>query len=53
MLDNLLKRAGITKAELARRLGITANAITKWNGVPPQYAQAYLECLIELNRYRP
>jgi len=53
MLDSLLNRAGITKAELARRMGITANAISKWNGCPPQYAQVYLELLIEYNRVRP
>jgi hypothetical protein len=38
---------------LGRRLGITPNAISKWNGVPMQYAQAYLELLIEYNRIRP
>lgn len=53
MLDPLLSRAGITKAELARRMGITANAVSKWNGYPPQYAQAYIELLIEYNRIRP
>jgi len=53
MLDLLLKRAGITKAELSRRLGITPNAVSKWNGVAPQYAIAYLELLVEYNRVRP
>ena len=52
MLDSLLNRAGITKAELARRMGITANAISKWRGHPPQYAQTYLLLLIESNYYR-
>lgn len=49
----LLIRAGITKAELARRLGLTANAVTKWGNTPKQYAKAYLELLIEFNRVRP
>ena len=49
----LLGRAGITKAELARRLGITANAISKWGNSPPRYATAYLELIIEFNRVRP
>lgn len=53
MLDSLLERAGITKAELARRLGITANSISKWKGYAPQYAIAYLELLVEYNRVRP
>jgi len=52
MLDLLLERAGLTKAELARRLGITANAVSLWKGVPPQYAVAYLELLIAYNRVR-
>lgn len=49
----LLARAGITKAELARRLGITPNAVTKWGESPPKYATTYLELLIEYNRVRP
>ena len=49
----LLERAGITKAELARRIGVTANAIAKWKDNPPKYATAYLELLIEYNRVRP
>lgn len=49
----LLARAGITKAELARRLGLTANAVSKWGDGPPRYAMAYLELLIEFNRVRP
>ena len=49
----LLERAGVTKAELARRLGLTGNAISKWGDSPPRYAVAYLELLIEFNRIRP
>lgn len=49
----LLERAGISKAELARRIGITANAIAKWGNSPPRYATAYLELLIAYNRVRP
>ena len=49
----LLARSGITKAELARRLGISSNAVSKWGNGPPRYAVAYLELLIEFNRVRP
>lgn len=49
----LVKRAGISKAELARRLGLNANSVTNWGNSAPRYATAYLELLIELNRYRP
>lgn len=51
--DAILKRAGITKAELARRIGLTANGVSKWGSNPPRYAVAYLELLVELNRVRP
>lgn len=53
MFKKLLGRAGISKAELARRLGLHANSITNWGNCPPQYAVAYLELLIEYNRVRP
>lgn len=49
-LDGLLARAGINKAELARRLGVTQNAVQKWKAVAPKYATVYLELLIEHNR---
>ena len=53
MLSELLSRSGLTKAELSRRLGITANAVSCWKESPPQYAVAYLNLLIEYNRIRP
>ena len=49
-MTDLLKRAGITKAELSRRLGITPQTISNWKEAPPRYAVAYLELLIEHNR---
>lgn len=45
--NELLDRSGITKAELARRLGLTANAVSKWGNSPPGYASAYVELLIQ------
>jgi transcriptional regulator with XRE-family HTH domain len=49
----LLARAGITKSELARALGLTRNGVSKWGTRVPQYAIAYLQLLIEYNRVRP
>ena len=49
----LLKRAGITKAELARRLGLTPNGVSKWGQNPPKYAVTYLELLESFNRVKP
>ncbi len=49
----LLERSGITKAELARRIGVKPGSVTNWKDNPPRYATAYLELLIECNRWRP
>lgn len=49
----LLARAGITKAELARRLGLNPRSVSQWGSNPPQYAVTYLELLIEYNRVAP
>ena len=49
----LLKRAGISKAELARRFGMNPRSISAWKEDPPGYAVAYLELLIDYNRYAP
>jgi len=53
VFSDLLAHAGITKAELARRLGLKAGTISGWREYPPPYAIAYLELLIEYNRVRP
>lgn len=49
----LLERSGITKAELARRLGLNPRSVSAWGASPPQYAVAYLELLIEYRRIAP
>jgi len=51
----LLERSGITKAELARRIGVTKSSIYRWgtDRAAPGYAVAYLELLIKYNRVRP
>lgn len=53
MFNELLQRAGLSKAELARRFLIHVNTPTNWKDEPPGYAIAYLELLIEYNRVRP
>lgn len=49
----LLARAGMTKAELARQLGLTAGAVSRWGKICPRYAEAYLLKVVEANRWRP
>ena len=44
----LLKRAGFSKAELARRLGVTAQTVSDWKGDPPRYALAYLGLYVKV-----
>ena len=53
MFEQLLVRAGISKAELGRRLGLKSPSISRWGSDAPMYAIAYLELLIEYNRVRP
>lgn len=49
----LLARAGITKAELARRFDMNPRTMSAWGSAPPQYAVAYLELLVAYNRVAP
>lgn len=51
--NELLARAGITKAELSRRFAINPRTVSAWGEEPPQYAIAYLKLLIEYNRVAP
>ncbi len=53
MFEELLEKAGLWKAELARRMGVSARTVSAWEDCPPRYALAYLELLIEFNRIRP
>ena len=40
------------KVQLAKNLGITTSAISKWNDVAPKYVYAYLEQYIENRELR-
>jgi len=51
--QELLKRAGICKAELARRLNVSQSTVYRWSSNAPGYVVAYLELLVEYNRVRP
>lgn len=53
MFKELLNRAGITKAELSRRLGLNPKTVSNWGNDAPKYAKAYLSLLIEYNRLLP
>ncbi len=50
MFTELVKRAGITKAELGRRMGVSSGTVSSWRDSAPHYAIVYLELLIEFNR---
>ena len=45
---SLLKRAGFSKAELARRLGVSAQTVSEWKGNPPRYALVYLGLYVKV-----
>lgn len=45
--NELLRQAGVSKRELARRLGLSRNTPSNWGGKPPSYAIAYLKLIIE------
>lgn len=44
-LDKLLDSARLSRAELARRLGLSPGSVSRWRGKPPAYAAAYLRLL--------
>lgn len=52
-LDAALKRTGVKRAELARRLGLTKGACTHWkhSGVPA-YVIAYLDLSAKFESYK-
>lgn len=48
-MGNLYKMAGVSKVELAQRLGVQPNTVYKWKDSPPRCVELYLELLIEFN----
>jgi DNA-binding Xre family transcriptional regulator len=52
-MEDLLIKARMSKAELARRLGVTANAVTRWKVQCPKYAIEYLKLFIEVEKLKP
>lgn len=49
--EDLLSRSGLSKAELARRLGLDPTTPSKWGGSPPKYALAYLGLYVEIREF--
>ncbi len=48
-MNELLERVGWSQAEFARRVGVTANTVSKWcKGQPSSVALAYLELVDRL-----
>lgn len=43
-----LKRAGLSRAELARRFGFHRQAVSAWGENPPRYAVEYVRLCIRL-----
>ena len=51
--EELLERAGMTKAELGRELGLSLGTVSRWGDRCPRYAEAYLHLVVAYNRVRP
>lgn len=52
MFSRLVRLAGLTKIELAKKLGLSKGTVYNWGENPPKYVLAYLEILTELNKYK-
>lgn len=50
----LIDRSGLSRAQIARRLGISKRIAWKWTDETfPQYARAYVQLFIEYQKLRP
>lgn len=50
--DQYLVALGLQKQELAARLGISKEQVSRWKDKPPAYAIAYMECMLNLKKTR-
>jgi len=51
ILESLLLDAGLTKQQLADKLGVSIKTVYTWSTSPPQYVTVVLEQHIKLNKY--
>jgi transcriptional regulator with XRE-family HTH domain len=51
-LEMALHRYGLTRRELAKRLGLNPTTVSHWKEDVPQYAVAYLEKIGEIEAFK-
>jgi hypothetical protein len=51
-LDKALELLGWRRVDLARRLGLAPESISRWKGEPPDYVVAYLDAMLAIKRMR-
>ena len=52
ILQQKLRKLGWNQADLARKLRVHPNTVSKWNEELPGYAEAYLDLAIEFRDFR-
>lgn len=52
MLSTLLKNAGLSRADLAKAMGVHVNTTYAWNDKTPMYVLSYLELYRKSTKYR-
>lgn len=52
MLDKALRKLGWRRADLARRLNLRPETISRWGERPPEYVVKYLEAMLALQAIR-
>jgi transcriptional regulator with XRE-family HTH domain len=51
-LDKALDALGWRRVDLAARLGMTPESISRWKKNVPQYAVAYLDAMLQIKKIR-